>query len=251
MPYCNQCGAKIPSNAKFCNECGAKILVDNINNTQDSYLDRETYHRLPGRIVFWLDLLGRTPNRSIEILIDDNKVGEIITSGKPFNVDVEDGVHEVELRFSGNYLFVGRISITEDEPEFAVHFFVNEFGDLEMRSGEYVSKKAQSANSTRSAIVVEDKQSRLSSTPVNYPVRTPINTPPTGRRCPRCGGFMSVQTVAESRKSGCLTVLLYVLLALTVFGLLIVIPLALRKKTVTRTYGVCQNCGFNQLISSQ
>lgn len=66
----------------------------------------------------------------------------------------------------------------------------------------------------------------------------------SGRSCPRCSSHnIAYQTVTESRKSGCGTVLLYVILALTVFGLLIVIPLMLRKKTETVTYAVCQNCG--------
>lgn len=62
--------------------------------------------------------------------------------------------------------------------------------------------------------------------------------------CPRCRGTnIQFQTVSEAKKSGCGTVLLYVILALTIFGLLIVIPLMLRKKTKTVTYAVCQSCG--------
>lgn len=66
----------------------------------------------------------------------------------------------------------------------------------------------------------------------------------SSRSCPRCSSHnVTYQTVTEARKSGCSTILLYVILALTVFGLLIVIPLMLRKKTETVTYAVCQNCG--------
>lgn len=64
------------------------------------------------------------------------------------------------------------------------------------------------------------------------------------RACPHCKGTnIQYQTVTESRKTGLLTVLLYIILACTVLGLLIVIPLMLRKKTVTVTYAVCQDCG--------
>lgn len=67
---------------------------------------------------------------------------------------------------------------------------------------------------------------------------------PVGRICPRCGQHnVQYQTVTESRKTGCFTVLLYIFLACTILGLLIVIPLVLRKKTNTVTYAVCQNCG--------
>lgn len=69
------------------------------------------------------------------------------------------------------------------------------------------------------------------------------------RICPKCNSEnISYQTVTEPRKSGCLTVILYILLACTCFGLLIVIPLMLRKKTVTVTYAVCQNCGHRWKI---
>ena len=78
-------------------------------------------------------------------------------------------------------------------------------------------------------------------------IPTPVPTPTwSGPVCPRCGGPMTYQTVTESRKAGCLTVLLYIILALTIFGLLIVIPLALRRKTTTVTYATCQHCGYRQ-----
>lgn len=62
--------------------------------------------------------------------------------------------------------------------------------------------------------------------------------------CPKCKSENIVfQTVSEQKSTGCLTVILYILLACTILGLLIVIPLMLRKKTETVTYAVCQNCG--------
>lgn len=66
---------------------------------------------------------------------------------------------------------------------------------------------------------------------------------PAGKRCQFCGGNLVFQTVMEEVKPSFGTLVLYILLALTVFGIFIVIPLALRKKTVTKTYAVCQNCG--------
>lgn len=65
----------------------------------------------------------------------------------------------------------------------------------------------------------------------------------SARKCSKCGGNMSVQVVTEQKNAGCFTILLYIILAITVVGLLIVIPLALRKKTETVTYAVCQKCG--------
>ena len=70
------------------------------------------------------------------------------------------------------------------------------------------------------------------------------------RMCPKCHSQnISYQTVPESKKTGCLTIILYILLALTIFGLLIVIPPFLRKKTVAVTYAVCQDCGHRWKIS--
>lgn len=63
--------------------------------------------------------------------------------------------------------------------------------------------------------------------------------------CPKCkNDNTQYQTVSESRNASCLTICLYILLACTLLGLFIVIPLVLRKKTKTVTYAVCQNCGY-------
>lgn len=62
--------------------------------------------------------------------------------------------------------------------------------------------------------------------------------------CPKCHcDNISYQTVSESKNGGCLMILFYILLAVTICGLLVLIPLLLRKKTKTVTYAVCQSCG--------
>lgn len=67
--------------------------------------------------------------------------------------------------------------------------------------------------------------------------------------CPKCKSEnVQIQTVSEYRKTGCLTILLYIILACTILGLLILIPLLLRRKTETVTYAVCQNCGHRWRI---
>lgn len=69
-------------------------------------------------------------------------------------------------------------------------------------------------------------------------------------KCSRCGSDdIQYQTVTESRKTGFWTIVFYIALAITLIGLLVVIPLALRRKTETVTYAVCQNCGNRWEIS--
>ncbi len=70
-----------------------------------------------------------------------------------------------------------------------------------------------------------------------------------GRICPKCGGEMQVQSVSEGKKTGCITTMFYILLACTIIGLLIVIPLMLRKKDEVHTYAICQRCGLRQRLS--
>ena len=62
--------------------------------------------------------------------------------------------------------------------------------------------------------------------------------------CKKCGSDnISYQTVTESRKTGCLTILIYLILAISVLGWVVLIPLLLRRKNEALTYAVCQNCG--------
>ena len=62
--------------------------------------------------------------------------------------------------------------------------------------------------------------------------------------CPWChSNNITYQVINESKPMGCFTFLFYILLAITILGLLIVIPLMLRKKTETHTYAICQSCG--------
>lgn len=65
-------------------------------------------------------------------------------------------------------------------------------------------------------------------------------------RCPHCGSDnIQVQIVSQAQNSGCLTVIFYVILALTIVGIpiMILILLLKGKKSVNYKYYVCQNCG--------
>lgn len=64
--------------------------------------------------------------------------------------------------------------------------------------------------------------------------------------CPNCGSNnMQVQAVAEMKKRGCLTILLYIILILIpVIGWIALFCLLRGRKSKTVTYAVCQNCGY-------
>ena len=70
-------------------------------------------------------------------------------------------------------------------------------------------------------------------------------------RCPRCGGTnVTVQTVSEMKKRGCLSILLMLLIACTIIGIpFLIIWVILRgRRTVTKKYAVCQTCGHSWTV---
>lgn len=77
----------------------------------------------------------------------------------------------------------------------------------------------------------------------------PQPRPRNAYSCPKCGSqAVQFQTVTESKKTGCFTILVYIILAVTIVGWVILIPLMLRKKTETVTYAVCQSCGLRRRV---
>ena len=84
----------------------------------------------------------------------------------------------------------------------------------------------------------------------NAPDSNASSTTPARRRaCDRCRGTnISYQVVSEEIPTGIGATILYVILSVTILGLLIVIPLMLRKRTRTVTYAVCQDCGHRWVI---
>lgn len=62
--------------------------------------------------------------------------------------------------------------------------------------------------------------------------------------CPKCGSDrVTVQTVSEQKGRSCLGALMWVFFAICTCGLILIIPLLTRKKSKTKTYAICQNCG--------
>nr|DAO66829.1 MAG TPA: RNA polymerase-like protein [Caudoviricetes sp.] len=63
--------------------------------------------------------------------------------------------------------------------------------------------------------------------------------------CKKCGSEnVTVQAVAEQKKRGCLASILWIILTLLTCGLIILIPLLIRKGSKVKSYAVCQDCGY-------
>lgn len=63
--------------------------------------------------------------------------------------------------------------------------------------------------------------------------------------CPRCCcQEIEFQTIEEHKSAGCGLILWYIILAVSILGWLVLIPMLLRKKTETVTYCICRQCGY-------
>lgn len=222
--YCHNCGAKIPDGSKFCSECGVAIAPP----------DHQYQSQTGTLCVMRQSALGSSAVNT-KIYVD----GELKTTlkngdSKSFLLDV--GTHDIEMYTPMNGRRVQQVTIKPDT-ETVLHFKLSSFEQGSHGIVGLYDSSTSAAQPTRSEPIVVQVNSQ------------PSNNLRQGKVCPRCGGVMSVQTVSESRKAGCGTVLLYILLFITILGWLILIPLLLRKKTETVTYAVCQSCGYQKVIS--
>lgn len=63
--------------------------------------------------------------------------------------------------------------------------------------------------------------------------------------CPNCHhSRIAFQTRMEKKETTTGMIVLYVILAITVLGLFILIPILLTHREEPVTYAICQNCGF-------
>ena len=212
MAFCSNCGARLYDGMKFCPECGTQC------ETEPAPIPMRIYRKKKGAGMAL----------PVEVYID----GEFIESlkyGDSVTISIYPGEHHIlmNMRTAGENTDMFSIP---DNATFARYVFGIEGLQCIPTRVEFFAD----GSSSRDIAPVREAA----------PVRSSSR-----RTCPKCGGDMMIQTVTESRKSGCGTILLYIILALTIFGLLIVIPLALRKKTETVTYAVCQNCGYKFQIS--
>jgi|GEM_PF-4684471 len=227
---CTNCGNKIPDGSKFCPECGRKVGSDAYET-----LDNNSYS--PGTLTVMRTSSGMAAAVNTRIFVD-GELKDTIGAGHSASFLLDAGEHVVELKTPGNK-GITRNTTIRPGIETTIRFQLNMFAE-----GYHkvlgISDSVASTATTHTQPVVDVR---------SVPSQAGKNDVQSGRRCRKCGGPMTIQTISESRKAGCGTLILYVLLALTIFGLLIVIPLALRKKTETAIYAVCQRCGHREIIS--
>ena len=212
--FCYNCGQQLANNAKYCWKCGSYVYRGSHAKENPSSQDAPK--------AYGLLVIERNNNpyntAPAEIWINGRK-SRLINNGETVSIKLPVGVHNIMIEQEGQESLTNTVEINEGERK----IFTYRAADLSAR---------------RSA-------------PTDAPAynRTPVKVQQySGRICPRCGGIMTTHIVTESRKTGCGTILLYIILALTILGLFIVIPLALRKKTETVTYAVCQNCGHQIIL---
>ncbi len=228
MVYCTNCGEKLNDNARFCHKCGSPVGQADPIIKESLPVEVELFRRSS-------DWYGTIQS---QVYIDDNPVAYLGNADRIY-IGVEPGEHTLTVYMKNKVRLTDSAFFVAESGERL--YYVYAFDDM------VGNAKCIDTNCRRAQAVTYPAQQTAE---VQAPVRkAPADRAPSGPRCPKCHGPMVTQMVSESRKAGCGTILLYVLLALTIFGLLIVIPLALRKKTDTVTYSVCQNCGYKRIIS--
>ena len=220
--YCHNCGSELMDGAKFCHSCGQKIGAPpsapakqvKVTLSQNGVLTVTRHSNL------W------KAEFPVDIYIDDI-AEQSIRNGETLEFVLSAGTHTVDLSLLGTNIG-------------------SYLSDIRPGGSDSITFEVTPPST------VEDLVS--SNRPVQSQTMRSVLPPPGDsfrslQVCPRCGGPILMQTVTESKHAGCLTVLLYLLLAVTILGLLIVVPLMLRKKTETVTYAVCQSCGHRRIVS--
>lgn len=78
-------------------------------------------------------------------------------------------------------------------------------------------------------------------------IQKPWYPPGSHLKCPRCHSTNIDSSVfSQPQKTGCVLVIIYIILAITLVGWLVLIPLIARNnKSKTVTAFVCKNCGYS------
>lgn len=218
---CKECGNEISDKAQTCPRCGCPIIEE--PKFAEFILKRE-------KATFFCAV-------RYEVYIDGQNVG-IIKNGETIKEVLPCGSHHLEIldknnfnrNVYGNNFYLGTSGITMSFSA-AMNITMREFQNAPSNN---INEQPGTIHKSFAADHYNSQTSRA-----NFG---------SGMRCPRCGGLMTIQTVSEARNAGCATVLFYILLAVTILGLLVLIPILLRKKTKTVSYHVCQRCGYKKRV---
>ena len=246
--YCHHCGMKLPEGAKFCPDCGGKTALhfiepspektmveeknaipDSVRTCAEPQNDFITPVNETGSLMVTRQKKG--PRKKTFIYVDKIQRNQV-ENGESVIIEMPAGIHRIMIETAG----FGKKEDTVDIVPGKITAYKFELASFEPQGHKIISNG------------IEGTESQKKESFMDKLVKEPQVMPNGERRCPHCGGLMAPQTVTEYRKAGCFTVLLYIILCLTVLGILIVIPLALRKKTETVTYMVCQQCGRRQRL---
>lgn len=208
---CPECGHEISDKATSCVSCGCPIVKEKRYGAFSLIREEKMFFCLAKYDVFL-----------------DNTLWGTLKNGDSLNTTLECGVHHLKLIAIDNF----RKTVYDSD------FTINEDGIMMSFSASMKVNMSISSNPNKpNPLEIITPFTEVKSQ------KTYSTSTASQRKCPKCGCGMSVQVVSEPKKMGCGTILLYLILALTIFGILIVIPLMLREKTKTATYAVCNNCG--------
>lgn len=216
---CPECNCKISDKASTCPHCGLPLPKE----------------PLIAAFILQRDSKAFFCAVKYEVYLDYQLWG-ILKNGDYLNATLECGVHHLKLIDKNNF----NKAVYDSDFTIGIDGLTMQFSaatTITMRQFDHADKP--NPNAVRRIHAAQNIPA--TSIPSHYHSRG-------GNICPRCGSIMTIQTVSESRNAGCLTIAFYVFLALTIFGLLIIIPLMLRKKTVLTSYSVCQCCGYKRRL---
>lgn len=208
--FCPNCGAEISTPGKFCPECGKPVVT-----TGEPESRKPRY----GDIRIDRDKSDPLQSRAYSVIVDGESWGKI-KRGDCIKKNVRCGRHTIRIidRTGFRPTLVNRaFNVT---PAGVWFFLYNSTGTL-----------------TESVLYPEL---------IEESVVAPGPGGGSERLCPRCGGTMTVQSVTEANRAGCLTTLWYIFLFVSVIGWLVLIPLLLRSETKSATYAICQSCGYKE-----
>jgi len=213
--YCTNCGKELSDEIKFCPDCGTKVGAETPAPVPVKEPD------VVKRGCLTVTRENGPASYGARVYIDRFEAG-VLKRNQSLSKTIPVGVHFVQIYLQNRLVGETHVSVYEDDVTICPFSIVG------------VIQKAEFSPAYKQSF--------------NYEPAPVVRNTTYGARCPRCGGIMTTQTLAESRKAGCGTILLYILLAITILGILVIIVLALRKKTQTTTYQVCQNCGYRKMI---